>query len=54
MMSLLSTMLFRLRRSKSFWCLMAFEAVAGLILPILNYRNDTAKITAITKQITVM
>lgn len=40
MMSLLSTMLFRLRRSKPFWCLMAFEAVAGLILPILNYRNN--------------
>lgn len=40
MMSLLSTMLFRLRRSKSFWCLMAFEAAAGLILPILNYRNN--------------
>lgn len=40
MTALLSAMGFRLRRSKSFWCLMAFEGIVGLILPILNYRNN--------------
>lgn len=40
MTTLLCAMCFRLRRSRSLWCLAAFEAGAGLILPILNYRNQ--------------
>lgn len=40
MTSLLCAMLFRLRRSKSFWCLMAFEGMIGLVFPLLNYRNN--------------
>ena len=40
MTALLSAMGFRLRRSKSFWCLMAFEGIVGLVIPILNYRNN--------------
>lgn len=40
MTKLLSAMLFRLRRSKSFWCLAAFEAIAGAAFPLLNYRNN--------------
>ena len=40
MTTLLSAMLFRLRRSRSFWCLAAFEAIVGLVIPILNYRNN--------------
>src|SRR5699024_3654263 len=40
MTALFSAMGFRLRRSKSFWCLMAFEGIVGLVIPILNYRNN--------------
>lgn len=40
MTTLLSAMLFRLRRSRSFWCLAAFEAIAGVAFPLLNYRNN--------------
>lgn len=40
MTTLLSAMLFRLRRSRSFWCLAAFEAIAGAAFPLLNYHNN--------------
>lgn len=40
MTALFSAMGFRLRRSKSFWCLMAFEGIVGLVIPILNYCNN--------------
>ena len=40
MTTLLSSMCFRLRRSKSFWCLAAFEGIVGVAFPILNYRNN--------------